>query len=689
MKTPPFLLAAALLFWGWQTGFLVVGAVMGVLLEGARWTKARWEFSEEDFTRIWVFCTLLFFAAAVFAFTSNEGPVEYRGFLQNPSPSTSRAVSTATGRSAAALFRWTPMLFFLFVAAPAYSAREGVPLRTISIILGWRWKRARKLGLPAPPDRTIDISYPYFVLCLFAASVHTGEGISFFLGLCVLMAWGLWPLRSPRFSAVTWATVLILCLSLGYAGQHGLGRLQNYLSNLNPQWFSGPGRHSTDARESQTRLGMIGRLKTSGKIVIRLQTIKGMAPALLREASYRILRGRNTWDSEIADRDYQPVQAENNGTSFVLLRDKTNSAAVSIACYLEGGHGVLPLPTGSGRLDNLTAYEIERSALGTVLVSQGPGLVIYDAWYGPGASIDSPPNTNQDLVVPPWDIAALDKVIAEAGLEKLSTPEKLQALSTLFAQKFTYRQWQPIPRWSRTNESAVTRFLLRDRAGHCEYFATAAVLLLREANVAARYAVGYAVHEGSHGKFVVRERDAHAWCLVWNERTRTWRDYDPTPPAWVAIEGEGASPVQWLSDAWSRLKFEYAKFRWGQSHWRQYLFWALIPMLSLLLYQIVFRRRQRRSSTASDGSPIWPGLDSEFYSLERKLAARGLGRLSSEPLSHWLGRVRESQVPAELVDRLEQLLRLHYRYRFDPKGLDSAQRETLKRNAEDCLARIE
>ncbi len=71
MKPPPFLLGAALLFWGWQSGFLIVGAVMAVVLEGARLMKARWEFAEDDFSRVWTFCTLLFLAAGVYAFTDS------------------------------------------------------------------------------------------------------------------------------------------------------------------------------------------------------------------------------------------------------------------------------------------------------------------------------------------------------------------------------------------------------------------------------------------------------------------------------------------------------------------------------------------------------------------------------------------------------------------------------------------
>jgi hypothetical protein len=33
--------------------------------------------------------------------------------------------------------------------------------------------------------------------------------------------------------------------------------------------------------------------------------------------------------------------------------------------------------------------------------------------------------------------------------------------------------------------------------------------------------------------------------------------------------------MQFLSDCWSRVVFEFAKFRWGQTHLRQYFLWAL------------------------------------------------------------------------------------------------------------------
>ena len=85
---------------------------------------------------------------------------------------------------------------------------------------------------------------------------------------------------------------------------------------------------------------------------------------------------------------------------------------------------------------------------------------------------------------------------------------------------------------------------------------------------------------------------------------------------------------------------------------------------------------------------IWPGLDSEFYRLEQKLAARGLPRQPGEPLASWLERAVAGSSMTELRAPLRELLHLHYRHRFDPRGLTATEREDLKSKAVDALAKI-
>jgi hypothetical protein len=467
--------------------------------------------------------------------------------------------------------------------------------------------------------------------------------------------------------------------------------LYRLFENYGAQWFSRAAGGGADPMQSRTALGHIGRLKSSNKIVIRLEPREGSrAPTLLREASYRAWKGQ-VWYSEVSRDKFENVPEGTNHTTWMLLPGSTNSTAVSLSCYLPGQSALLPLPAGSGRLENLSAFLVSKSSLGAVLVD-GPGVVVFDALYAPGQTIDSPGNTNEDLSVPAKEIPALEHVIAELQLKQQNRKQAMRTLSGFFQDKFQYNTWQGLGKLKSTNETPLSRFLLRTRSGHCEYFATATVLLLRQLRIPARYAVGYAVHESSGQKYVVRQRDAHAWCLAWNPNSGTWQDFDTTPASWVKAEASRASPLQFLSDCWSRMMFEFAKFRWGQTHLRQYFLWALVPILALLLYQIIFRSRRRRhtrSPGAPGATPNWPGLDSEFYQIERRLAERGVRRQPGEPLSGWLRRALTDPALAEVRDRLGELLRLHYRYRFDPQGLSQADREALRREATGCLTRME
>ncbi len=443
MKTPPLLLGAGLLFWGWQSGHLVEGAVMAAVLEGAQWVKARWDFTDEDFRRIWTFCALLLLAAALYAFTATGGPADFRAFLQNPSFATERHAGNASAQTVASLIRWLPMIFFLFLAAQAFSTREGIPPETISVIMRLRWQKARKLGQPLPATRSVNVSYPYFIMCLFAASFHSSEDNSFFWGLCALLAWALWPFRSRRFGVAIWVAALATGVALGYSGQQGVVRLYRLLENYNARWLLRATGGGADPMQSRTALGQIGVLKGSGKIVIRLEPREGSrAPALLREASYRTWKGQ-TWSSDLARDRFDNVYEETNHTTWVLVPDKTNSAAVNLACFLRGGSGLLPLPAGSGQLENLSAFLLQKSGLGAV-VADGPGLVVFDALYGPGTTVDSPASTNEDLHVSPKEVAALEQVIAELDLKQQSRKQALRSLSAFFQDKFRYSTWDGV-----------------------------------------------------------------------------------------------------------------------------------------------------------------------------------------------------------------------------------------------------
>ena len=127
----------------------------------------------------------------------------------------------------------------------------------------------------------------------------------------------------------------------------------------------------------------------------------------------------------------------------------------------------------------------------------------------------------------------------------------------------------------------VANFLLDRKAAHCEYFASAAVLLLRCLDVPSRYVTGYLAHESAGpDKMVVRGRDAHAWAESWIEGLG-WVTVEATPPSglplalqpvsvlrpglWIGSKTAGRGLVAWVSGlSWKQLLGRSAAGRAGR-----------------------------------------------------------------------------------------------------------------------------
>jgi len=280
----------------------------------------------------------------------------------------------------------------------------------------------------------------------------------------------------------------------------------------------------------------------------------------------------------------------------------------------------------------------------------------------------------------------VSRVAADLGLVGRRPAERLATVAAFFRTRFRYSTYADRP----LGRSPLEDFLLRGRSGHCEYFATATVLLLRAAGVPARYATGYSVQEWSRleRRYVVRARHAHSWALVWADGA--WRDLDTTPPLWADEEAAAASAFEPLSDIGSWAVFLFSRWRYGEGEEgvARYLAWLLVPLVLVLAWRLYGRRRIDRATTeATRGelAPRHPGADSEFYLIAERLAAAGLGRGAAEPVSTWIGRLEAAHVPVA-GDALRRIAELHYRYRFDPAGIGADERHALRAGVEAWLA---
>src|SRR2546425_1283957 len=264
---PPMVLGAALLFWGWQTGFLFLALPLAVRVEAARALTWGLELSAGDFHRLTDLCTLLIVVSGIYLFSTTG---------------TSRA--TDGPRAMTLLFQWLPLLLFPLIASQLYSTAGKVPLTAFFWAL-------RRQAARAPETRpgSVDPGYLYFALCILAASAANRPTLEFYAGLCPLAGWALWPWRSRRFSPLWWIPMLGIAAVAGYAGHVALHRAQQVVEQTVFEYIFSLVRGDADPFRVTTAIGHLGRLKLSDRTVLRVERRDGLhVPFLLREASYDV-----------------------------------------------------------------------------------------------------------------------------------------------------------------------------------------------------------------------------------------------------------------------------------------------------------------------------------------------------------------------------------------------------------------
>ncbi len=162
------------------------------------------------------------------------------------------------------------------------------------------------------------------------------------------------------------------------------------------------------------------------------------------------------------------------------------------------------------------------------------------------------------LSVPPVLAQAVSNWVAacEGLAQARSAPEAGLCVRRHFETGYAYRlgiqlQARPDP---------LADFMRR-REGACVQFASAAALMLRSCGYPARVVGGYVCCGWNPwlDRWVVRERDGHAWVEVWDGSARRWILVDPTPaegqPALFGKPGRLRLLCDWLAATWRRLVY--------------------------------------------------------------------------------------------------------------------------------------
>jgi transglutaminase-like putative cysteine protease len=452
----------------------------------------------------------------------------------------------------------------------------------------------------------------------------------------------------------------------------GLNKLQLLLEREGVEWLSNMNMSESDPFRSITAIGNVGELKSSGRIAFRVMPEKlQQLPILLREAVYDMFY-KNEWFA-IRPEFSQIGLSGKNIWDFGIQAESPRR--ITILGTFQRGKGLLKVPAGTTRIRNLSAEKMTRNRFGAVYVEGSPGYAEYQAEYGETGTSEDPPS-ERDLQIPEDSEPVLKEISDQLNLQKRSHKESVTRLKHFFEADFTYSL-------KNTRATSINRFLQITRSGHCEYFATAGVLLLRYAGIPARYAVGFSAHEWNdmEKQVVVRTRHAHAWTLAWIGGR--WIDADFTPSTWRESESENISQWHWLTDSWDYAVFLFQQWKWKKTDRGVYAFWLIVPLLLILGRRFLLLRKTRRIKKNDTANTAMANNRkfSPFDDVTALLQYRGYVRLSGESLQKWISRIRhENNLQKNSVD-LNVMVKIHYRLRFDPQGVKQEEYRILEESS--------
>ena len=168
------------------------------------------------------------------------------------------------------------------------------------------------------------------------------------------------------------------------------------------------------------------------------------------------------------------------------------------------------------------------------------------------------------------------EVIADSGVDRDDPVAVARALEVHFHNRDLYKYSLDLGIVSRKNDlDPIEDFVANHRTGHCEYFASALVLMLRSQGIPARLVNGYLGGDyNTVGHYwQVRQRDAHAWVEAYIEPDRAadllgdaappgiaaWLRLDPTPSEAAREAREDENSL------WTRAghALDYAELLWN------------------------------------------------------------------------------------------------------------------------------
>lgn len=635
MIAPPLLAGASLLAWGYAGNSMALAAVLAVIFELARFMGPR-EWLLAGRAPMVIRISLL----AVVALFVGAGIVQ-----KFPT-----AIYTA--------LRGLPPALFPIVMIQLLSPGQLVPAGA--------FRKDRERAREGPP---LEMTHLFAAIALIGAAATDPAAKWFYPAAAAIAAWALLARATERASA---AAMLVVAIVIGFGVHTGLSTLQSRLEDWSTDFLQELLSAGADPFKERTRIGEMGKIKLSDRIALRAIP-EGPRPqqVLLREAAF------DTYISGEWRATYRTFSPRDPTQGGWRLAPGEATQALTIRRSISKGEGVLALPAGATRVSALPGANLGTLPSGAVRVRNMPSFYAMRVEYRPDTDFAGPP-TAADLDVPDVLRSALDQALAEGRVPARSPRDAEAAIRRFFAEKYGYTL-------TLSDGHGGTRtlrdFLLKDRKGHCEYFATASALLLRAAGVPARYVVGYSAQEFSplENAFVVRDRHAHAWASAWIDGR--WVEVDNTPSRWADFEEQETrawyGPIldlfSWAIDALRRNLLE--------AEWN--LATAAIGVVAVAgVVALAWWLRRRpwkgaaRKAESHAATQAWRKVEASF-------ASRGLERAPQETVREFAQRI-ESTIPG--TQGVSEIARRYYAARYDPAS-GAAEQAALAAEVDRWLRR--
>ncbi len=649
MIYPPFLFGSVLIFWGIETQRVLIAIILALIIEASHFIKTRYDLDKDDFVKISDLTSLIFLGAVSLVLLNNE-------------PASFLRITTG----------WVPLIFSPLIIAQLYSTGD-------TITIGTRLGKKEK----AYTHKPIDFRIYYIINCIFAAATGNSRSVWFYVMLGGIIAFLLIRNRGRSYSFLSFAVLFSLTLGLGYLAGAGLEKSHKYVMQNSFRFLHKYYRGQlADPYKAHVNFGDTGRLKYSGKIVMRVDS-PTEPPLLFREASFTTYRQGNWFGNQ---GEFELLVPSGDKIWDLIESPHIAGKKLQVELGLPKEKGLLPYPAGGYQLTSPTIFEIEQHKNGTVKIVDGAPIANYELFYHPEMAKKTDTPRDRNLEIPTDERYVLGKVVAELSLPDDAVSTKIVAIQEYFATGFGY-SLKLIG--SGDFATPLGNFLLSRKSGFCEYYASATVLLLRYLGIPSRYSVGFAVFEKSflEGKYIVRNRHAHAWAEAYVQGK--WVIVDTTPSSWLTADAEQASVFEGLQDLVNLIVHKYRLFQIGSGRDYTLLFSIIVVILTTLLVIRIYRRMRLEEVTMGD--EISPGrsfsrIKTPFSPVIDDLLSSEVKRLPDESFVRWAARCRAWSHFDEV--EFAELYRLHLRLRYDPVADNDRGITALQQGAEKYVKDI-